>query len=211
MNSDFKILLTPSEILQNVNAIIYLFNVESKKYIWSNGKYRDIIGYKEINELTFHEFIDDYVHKEDKIVIKERFDYFKEKKAGLWNGAFRVKHNRGHYIWMYSKVQSITKEPSLLLGVSFEINNDFIPIEQFVKKFKEHINNSLHPSKIGYLTKREIEIVKLIALGKSYKEIAADLSIKPDTVNKHRKHIFEKIDVHNSAALIAFCFKNGLL
>jgi DNA-binding CsgD family transcriptional regulator len=211
MDSDIKILVTPSEILCNVNAIVYLFDVESKKYIWSNGNYRNILNYKEINELSLNDFIKNYVHRDDINLIKERFDYLKEKKGFLWNGVFRIKHNRGHYIWLYSIVQTITEKPFLLLGVSIKINDESIPKRKFLKPVKDYIENLIYNSNSCNLTKREIEVIKLIAIGKTYKEIAAALSIQPDTVNKHRKHIFEKIDVHNTAALLTFCYKSRLL
>jgi DNA-binding CsgD family transcriptional regulator len=56
------------------------------------------------------------------------------------------------------------------------------------------------------LTRREAEVLRLIARGRSNGEVAAELLIAPGTVKKHLNHIFEKLEVHNrtqAAALYA--------
>lgn len=60
------------------------------------------------------------------------------------------------------------------------------------------------------LTKREREILKLIAEGHKNKEIADQLYISINTVEKHRSNIMDKLNIHNTAALIAFAMENGL-
>jgi two-component system, NarL family, response regulator DegU len=61
------------------------------------------------------------------------------------------------------------------------------------------------------LTKRELEIVKLIAEGKSNKEIADLLVISVRTVTNHRANIMAKTGVKNSAGLIYFAMKNKII
>jgi len=53
-------------------------------------------------------------------------------------------------------------------------------------------------------TRREREILGLIGEGRTTKEIAKLLQISPETVSNHRKHICEKSDIHNTAALAVF-------
>ena len=57
-------------------------------------------------------------------------------------------------------------------------------------------------SKIDLLTRREIEIMKLLREGLSSKEIAAKLSLTPKTVEVHRYNILKKLDVKNTIAAI---------
>lgn len=58
-------------------------------------------------------------------------------------------------------------------------------------------------------SKREIEIIRLIAQGRSSKEIAQKLHISLDTVKTHRKRILEKTNCANSAELIATSVSKG--
>lgn len=61
------------------------------------------------------------------------------------------------------------------------------------------------------LTPREVEIIKLIAQGKSAKEIAAQLFLSLHTVDTHRKNILTKLNMKNIADLVRFAFENHLL
>ena len=60
------------------------------------------------------------------------------------------------------------------------------------------------------LTKRELQVLQLIAEGKSTKEIAARLKISVKTVETHRKHLMDKLDIHSVAGLTKFCIREGL-
>ena len=61
------------------------------------------------------------------------------------------------------------------------------------------------------LSDREREILQLIAEGHSNKEIAALLSVSPVTVETHRSHILQKLDVHNTAELVLFAVRRGVI
>ncbi len=63
----------------------------------------------------------------------------------------------------------------------------------------------------GLLTPREREILQLIAEGKANKEIAAHLKISFKTVDTHRMHIMEKLDIHNTADLVRYALRAGII
>jgi two-component system, NarL family, response regulator NreC len=61
------------------------------------------------------------------------------------------------------------------------------------------------------LSEREREIFQLIAEGHSNKDVAVILSISPATVETHRAHILEKLDVHNTAELVLYAVRKGII
>jgi DNA-binding NarL/FixJ family response regulator len=61
------------------------------------------------------------------------------------------------------------------------------------------------------LTRREREILKLIAEGYKNKEVADHLCISLKTVEKHRANLMKKLDLHNAAELTAFAMEKGLV
>ncbi len=61
------------------------------------------------------------------------------------------------------------------------------------------------------VTDREIDIIRGIAEGLSNKLIADKLSLSTHTVNTHRKNIMHKLGVNNTAGVVMFAVKNGLL
>jgi DNA-binding CsgD family transcriptional regulator len=63
----------------------------------------------------------------------------------------------------------------------------------------------------GILSAREIEILRLVASGRSSKEIADAVFISPRTVTTHISNIFAKLDVHDRGAAIAQAYQRGIL
>jgi len=61
------------------------------------------------------------------------------------------------------------------------------------------------------LTVREVEVLRLLALGLSNREIAARLVISTKTVGNHVEHIYAKIDASNRATASLFAMQHGLL
>jgi DNA-binding NarL/FixJ family response regulator len=65
--------------------------------------------------------------------------------------------------------------------------------------------------KIAQLTSREMEVLQLIAEGKANKETAAELGIGIKTVEKHREHLMEKLDIHDTAGLTRYAISAGII
>ena len=61
------------------------------------------------------------------------------------------------------------------------------------------------------LTKRELDVIKLLALGKSNDEIAGELFISVHTVKKNLENIYDKIGYHNRVQVVIFALKNKLI
>jgi len=59
------------------------------------------------------------------------------------------------------------------------------------------------------LTRRESEVLVLIAEGSSNKEIAAKLGVSTRTVESHREHLMQKLNVHTAAGLARFAVAKG--
>jgi HD-GYP domain-containing protein (c-di-GMP phosphodiesterase class II) len=61
------------------------------------------------------------------------------------------------------------------------------------------------------LTEREVEVLRLLAVGRSKKQIAAELVVSPSTVHTHVVHVYEKAGVSTRAAAALFALEHGLL
>ena len=61
------------------------------------------------------------------------------------------------------------------------------------------------------LTDREREILQLIAEGRTNKEVANVLNISPTTVETHRAHILQKLDLHSVPELILYAVRKGII
>ena len=61
------------------------------------------------------------------------------------------------------------------------------------------------------LTSRECEILQLLAEGRTNKEVSTALNISPYTVETHRGHILQKLNLHNSAELVLYAVRKGII
>lgn len=61
------------------------------------------------------------------------------------------------------------------------------------------------------VSEREEQVLRLIASGKTGREIAADLMISPHTVERHRSNLLTKLQVRNKAELIQYAIRLGLV
>jgi DNA-binding NarL/FixJ family response regulator len=65
--------------------------------------------------------------------------------------------------------------------------------------------------KVAQLTSREMEVLQLIAEGNANKETASELGIGIKTVEKHREHLMEKLDIHDTAGLTRYAIGTGII
>jgi PAS domain S-box-containing protein len=85
----------------------------------------------------------------------------------------------------------------------------YVTIESRLVEPEPEVDDSLHRSAI--LTPRETEVVRMVALGKTSTEIAAELGVSNETVRTHVRNAMEKTGTHTRAALVAAAFARRLI
>ena len=61
------------------------------------------------------------------------------------------------------------------------------------------------------LTSRESEVLQLVAEGHANKQVAAELGISIKTVEKHRQHVMDKLNIHETAGLTRYAIAHGII
>jgi DNA-binding NarL/FixJ family response regulator len=61
------------------------------------------------------------------------------------------------------------------------------------------------------LTSRETEVLQLIAEGQANKQVASTLGISIKTVEKHRQHVMDKLNIHETAGLTRYAISQGIV
>lgn len=115
------------------------------------------------------------------------------------------KHGANAYLTKDVSIKELTTALLNIQNMDFYLSRE-ISISQEIKtiktdKFKEIIQ----------LTNREIDIVKLMAVGKSSAEIANELYISTATVQTHRKNIFYKLNVKKASELVKYAIENNII
>jgi RNA polymerase sigma factor (sigma-70 family) len=99
-------------------------------------------------------------------------------------------------------VQAVaTKRPFFSPGIAKTLLEDYL--RQLQQKGLE--------DSYDLLTEREKEILQLLAEGKTNKEVAALLNLSPYTVETHRTNIMQKLDLHNTAALVLYAVRKKII
>ena len=84
-------------------------------------------------------------------------------------------------------------------------------LSQLVDDFRSRIKTSSRMPRFATLTSREREVLKMLAEGKSVKEIACDLNLSVKTIEAHKFNLMRKLDIHNKAQLVQYAIKKKII
>lgn len=112
----------------------------------------------------------------------------------------------------------ITKDSDIsrLISVIRDVHNGYTYLEpKLGNLLKQHIEDhnvdDIDVDKIESLSKREYEILVLVAKGYSNKQIANELYISEKTVKNHITSMFKKLEVDDRVQAVIFAYKNGIV
>jgi DNA-binding NarL/FixJ family response regulator len=84
-------------------------------------------------------------------------------------------------------------------------------LTRLVDGFRSQGPNSIRQPRFGTLTKREREILKMLAEGMSVKEIASSFDLSVKTVEAHKFNLMRKLDIHNKAQLVQYAIQKKIV
>ncbi|HKP19450.1 MAG TPA: response regulator transcription factor [Gaiellaceae bacterium] len=109
------------------------------------------------------------------------------------------------------RVEPLDRVAGLLLGADDYVVKPFAPDELLGRVRSLLRRRGTASSSLRGLTRRETEVLLLLADGWTQKQIAAALVVSPRTVGSHIERILEKLDVHTRAQAIAVAYSEGVI
>lgn len=200
-------------VIVSINQMDDLDDPQTNHNIWVNKAGYEFIGYsrKEIDQLGMSYFLET-MHPDDLQIISSALSKFEDGNDKLFSGLVRIKPKNGTFHWFMGSIVVLeTKhgKPWRFLVVALNIEHMQDTQLQLMELTKENLRLR-NQIKIQMLTRRELEIIKLIAGNYSDLLIAETLFISPATARTHRNNIKEKLMVHNTAGIVQFAWENGL-
>lgn len=116
----------------------------------------------------------------------------------------KMKFERDNDYRLFISTTKIHKSSGGLVTITIPVSTFGNLAVKIEKVFDEHLFMKKNFERFAQLTKREKQILSLIAVGQSTREIAERLFISELTVNKHRQNIIKKLDTSRIAELIRF-------
>jgi DNA-binding NarL/FixJ family response regulator len=109
------------------------------------------------------------------------------------------------------RTQSYDRVAGFLIGGDDYLVKPFV-LDEFVARARRLLERQsrLADGPVSELTKREVEVLKLLVEGLSQTQVAHRLFISPKTVGTHTERIFKKLGVHNRAQVAAFAYRHAL-
>jgi DNA-binding CsgD family transcriptional regulator len=190
---------------ENKNLMISVFDIKKNKILYCNDSFKSILGYKADEIIRGGwEFWYKKINPDEAGLIKNKINLllrnsYAEKHREVLSFTYHIKDilNKWHFVSHELSLFHFKKN-LFVLSYLFDISQ-IEQIEYFFGKTQNSVNKN--GCNIA-ISKREKEVLTLIAEGFSSKQIADELYISNHTAIKHRKNLIEKFKVKNTAQLI---------
>lgn len=211
--------------LAGSGLVLWDWLITERKVIAGN-RWFELLGYT--NEELGNDEEDwlNLINPQDLERFNQKLAAHLQGETAIFESEHRLRHKAGYWVLVEARGKVIRREkdstPLRMVGTLLDITqrkrlND--EASELLKRFESLINQSLSPSpgrteKINLadnLTKRQRQIVGMIAAGMTSAEIGKYLNLSKGTVITHRRNLMATLDLHSAAEVTRFAIDHGLL
>lgn len=210
------------------NQYYYVTDVQAQQVIFVTPSVKKILGY-EPKAICCPQFMYDIIHPDDReavclataksLLCGPRYPFLGPFDC-TFSVTFRVQRHDGTYIRILRQTTLYCRDRQgnmhLTLAQCTALGACAHAVPSTFSYTGPRLEGFRFPDKellatIGALSRREQQIVRLLARGKRSSDIARLLTISPNTVNTHRRKMMVKTGTRNTAQLIAYAHERGYL
>jgi DNA-binding CsgD family transcriptional regulator len=217
------------ELLADATGVFYIFNFTASRYEYISDGILSLSGYSK-DEIQAHKYLLNLVDRSiaEKLVhqvfpsLKQKRNELKEQelKDCIFQFSFPFVKKNGEKVRIldqyHIEAQNATGDPALIMGRLIFLN-DFLRTEEITASINRLVKGvyqlfwfQTFQQDLAALSKRELEILRLVADGETSKTIGELLYISEYTVNRHKQNMMEKLEVKNSNELVKVGVLNGV-
>lgn len=213
---------------QTNTSIVFVQDLYKKSFFYFSENFESTFGIKTPETLNnFDWFVlrfhpQDYIIADASIKAMEIIKNTPIKVRGnfIFTSEFRIKNDKNNWIRLLSQehIIELDKKGNVWLIMALV---DISPIRDLNYPGSAALSNKITKEIIftlespnndqSIISKREQDVLKLVAKGEASKTIADKLFISTNTVNNHRKNAIKKLNVKNSSEAIAKAIKLGII
>ncbi len=198
---------TIADIAESISGYAHFNRIDTFEFIYANKKYENYFGLSN-GEIIHHNvqfFREHYWPSTWEETTREIIRFGKEQnELNVFGHIQRIRKNKNAPYRNFVCSTRICRNPDCFI-------TDYVPVDVFFNESKkiqvlaDSIEFVLHNfTKYTLLSKRELEILRLIGCGKTRNEIAEELFISKHTLDNHRKHIRQKLEINTTAELFRY-------
>ncbi len=212
---------------------VSVFDFYKKEHIFYSPNFGQLLGFdvKQIEEKG-QRFIDAKIHPDDFLLLMQNgisllklYSKFTDDEKANYKliNEYRILNCEDTYVRVIEQHQALELDIDGNLWLSLSLI-DISPNQEVSEGFKSQLYNYRTGKIVPFrnekkngvsgglaLSKREIQILKMVKEGLLSKEISNQLEISLNTVNTHRQRVLEKLGANNSMEAVVFASKLGLL
>lgn len=212
------------------NTAVSVFDLYRRKHVYTSERYRSKLGVHTGQEPLVESGLEAIMHPEDmESMIVSGYYFMKLVLTSLRDKAreyrliqdFRIMDGTGGWLRVVEQHLVLETDPDGRIWLSLSLV-DASPDQDSLQPHRARLVHKTTggvielPADVGSddtesLSKREKEILSLIAEGYISKQIADKLYVSVHTVNTHRQNILEKLNAVNTAAAIRYASELGIL
>lgn len=212
------------------NSSMTIYDILQRKYVFVRNRFRGLIDYDEQAAAEQgYAFFFRLMHPEDIAFVLDTsirsLEYLQEippaeRKDYKTVFEFRLRNREGEYIRFIQQLVNLELDLAgnmWLILILMDVNPNQQDGKQLLRTMMNMKSGKVVPfteerdERQSQLTKREIEILGLIAKGMASKEIAEQLFLSVNTVNNHRQRIIEKMDVSSTSEALTYAMRIGII
>ncbi len=164
------------------------------------------------------------IHPEDLEGFRRRLDAHLAGESALFESEHRLRHQAGHWLWVEArgKVTRRAEDGQALRMVGTlrdvtqrrRLHEEGVELLQRIEALIRDATQAPAPTAtaeaaLDGLTRREREVLMLIAQGMSSAQIGRHLHLSTNTVASHRRNLMAKLDLHSSVEIARFVHQHG--
>jgi PAS domain S-box-containing protein len=171
------------------------------------------------------------LHPEDKARMISALKQHEQGNTPMFQCEYRLRHEQGHWVWVSSRGQIVARDkqgnPLRILGTVMDISgprNLAYEGAEFLRRIEMLVQDLVlakdetqcvyavtTPPGPDMLSRRQREVLILIAQGATSSEIAKKLGVGTSTVISHRRGLMKVLGLHSAADLTRFAIKHALV
>jgi len=216
------------ELIANTEEAVYAVDSDQQIILWNKGA-EEVLGYTADEALGRHCYDLLMGRDEDgrpKCMMNCAVMDVARSEGRVPSHYCAMKNKEGKPLWLHLTHVVIPSKDSGLEAVVHIVRDvtEYMEAKELVQRLLSYMARNPvqdHPQQeataeptqgtVSPLTKREREVMKLLAQGKSPSAIASDLVISAATARNHIQNILSKLNVHSALEAVVYASRNGLI